>query len=285
VSVDETQILQTAEKAAGSAKPWLALYARAGYVARGAVYSMVGWMALTAAVGVGGRITDAQGALSRLSGWRRPVLLLIAIGLVGFASLRLLQGLLDPERRGRSMRAIAVRVGEAFTGIGHLWMAYGAWRLWRHAGTLRGGDGNARRISRDLLDLPHGEALLGTAGVAVAVIGLVLVIRAAFSPDICRNLSLDRLTPAACRAVSALVRVAEGAQGLLLVAIGWFAAGAAWTTHPATARGPAGVLRQLAHLPFGRLWLAMLACGVLAVAASSFADALWRRFPGVTAQA
>ena len=67
---------------------WLS---RAGFVARAAIYLIIGVLALELAVGVGGKATNQQGALQTLA--RQPfgkvLLVLVAVGLAGYAAWRL----------------------------------------------------------------------------------------------------------------------------------------------------------------------------------------------------
>ena len=69
---------------------WLA---RAGLVARGAVYGIIGLLALKLALGDGGKTTDQQGALQTIAGqpFGKVLLILMAIGLAGYALWRLVR--------------------------------------------------------------------------------------------------------------------------------------------------------------------------------------------------
>src|ERR1051325_5835840 len=84
----------------------LELMARIGFLVNGLLYIVIGTLAFEAAARIGGRVTDARGAL--LTILAQPfghVLLVVAItGLLGYALWRVLQGLLDPDRLGKKMR-------------------------------------------------------------------------------------------------------------------------------------------------------------------------------------
>ena len=69
---------------------WLA---RAGLVARGVVYGLIGILAVKVAFGVGGKTTDQQGALKTIAGqpFGKVLLVLVAIGLAGYALWRLVR--------------------------------------------------------------------------------------------------------------------------------------------------------------------------------------------------
>src|SRR5215207_10065891 len=69
---------------------WLA---RAGLVARGVIYAIVGILAIKLAFGSGGKTTDQQGALAEIvkQPFGKVLLILMAIGLAGYAIWRLVR--------------------------------------------------------------------------------------------------------------------------------------------------------------------------------------------------
>jgi hypothetical protein len=78
----------------------LELLARTGFFVKGVLYIVIGVLALRVATGLGGRVTGTSGALTTVLGqpFGRTLLLIAAIGLLGYAVWRVLQGLLDPDR-------------------------------------------------------------------------------------------------------------------------------------------------------------------------------------------
>src|SRR5262245_61525841 len=78
---------------------WLS---RAGFVARAAVYLIIGVLALELALGVGGKATNQQGALQTIA--RQPfgkvLLILVAVGLAGYAAWRLTRAALGHGPEG-----------------------------------------------------------------------------------------------------------------------------------------------------------------------------------------
>ena len=71
-------------------------FARFGIAARGVVYIVIGVLAVKLALGDGGKATDQQGALQAIAKQPAGTLLLavVAIGLLGYASWRLLRAAL-----------------------------------------------------------------------------------------------------------------------------------------------------------------------------------------------
>ena len=84
---------------------WLA---RAGFVARGLVYGIIGLLALKLAIGSGGKATDQQGAMRTLAQqpFGRTMLIALAVGLAGYAMWRFTRAALGrgPEGSDRGLR-------------------------------------------------------------------------------------------------------------------------------------------------------------------------------------
>src|SRR5690348_327400 len=97
---------------------WIERFARVGYAAKAVLYATIGGLAARAAVGASGRSTDTRGAMATVlqAPFGRVLLLVIALGLVGYAAWRILETVADPERRGRDLKGLALRAG--FLGRG-----------------------------------------------------------------------------------------------------------------------------------------------------------------------
>ncbi|WP_233551234.1 DUF1206 domain-containing protein [Amnibacterium setariae] len=128
-----------------------------------------------------------------------------------------------------------------------------------------GAGGSSSRSSRQgsatLLGLPGGQVLLILVGVAVVVIGGLLVRRgvtARFTETI-RVPAGDR-----GRAVVALGRVGYVARGVAIAMVGVLFVAAAVRTDPGAASGLDGALRAFAGLPFGRVVLVAIGVGWIA---------------------
>src|SRR5829696_9212862 len=95
---------------------WLVRLGRVGYAAKGLVYIVVGFLAIQAALGLGGRTTDARGAIRAIgtAPFGILALLMVAIGLLGYAGWRIASALTDAERRGDDPTKIVLRIGRRF---------------------------------------------------------------------------------------------------------------------------------------------------------------------------
>jgi hypothetical protein len=98
---------------------WLA---RAGFVARGLIYGIIGVLAIKLAVGAGGTTTNQQGAMKAIAHqpFGKVLLILVAIGLGGYSLWRLLHALLGhgPEHSDSGFdRIAAFASGIVYAGL------------------------------------------------------------------------------------------------------------------------------------------------------------------------
>ncbi|MBW3593272.1 MAG: DUF1206 domain-containing protein, partial [Actinobacteria bacterium] len=91
-----------ARRDAESGRSWFAVLARAGLIAKGVSYGLVGLLAVKLALRDGGGATSREGALAKLA--REPfgeiALVLLAFGFAGYAVWRLVEGILGRARTG-----------------------------------------------------------------------------------------------------------------------------------------------------------------------------------------
>jgi len=275
---------QGARRAARKGEPWTDRAARAGYVARGAVYILVGGLALAAAAGAGGKPTDPSGALTTLVRMPagRAALALIAAGLLvhaAFQAALVLTG--EPYVKQGPWQRAATRVRHAFGACLYAGMA-----LTAAARTLTGGragqahradDEQTRHLSARVLAAPFGQPLLIAIGVGLVVTAVVELVRAFGPNNVRERLRVEEMTPQQCRLMATLGRVAYVARATVLAACGYFLVRAAIDRAPRETRGPGGALRAVWELPHGGLWLALVAAGLIAFGVYGVLEARWRR--------
>src|SRR6266567_3507138 len=106
---------------------WMTFLARLGYAVKGVVYLVIGLLAVQLAAGMGGKATDQNGAIQTIS--RLPfgnfLLIIVTIGLFGFALWCFIQALFDTEGKGRDAKGIIARLGYAIVGIAYGTLGYG----------------------------------------------------------------------------------------------------------------------------------------------------------------
>ncbi|WP_430381123.1 DUF1206 domain-containing protein [Streptomyces actuosus] len=252
--------------------------ARAGLAARGAIYLIVGVLALQIAFGDGKREADRSGALAELS--EKPfgsaLLWALGIGLAGMALWRLSEALFGAAGSGgRKAGARLLATGRflfyAVVAFSVLSFAAGS----RSHGS-RSSDKQSQDVTSRVLDLPAGQVLVGVAGVGIVVAGVVIGTQA-LRRKYRDKLRLAEMSPRA-RTLTDVTGVVGGtARGILFAGIGAFAVRAAVDYEPDQAKGIDGTLRSFADTPLGPWLLAAVAAGLVLFGVFSFLLARWRR--------
>lgn len=269
------EAMQTARSAAHN--PWVERLARFGYAARGVVYALVGGLALRAATGTGGETTDAEGALSRIGEQSRPLLLLIAIGLFGYALWRFIQAVLDTEGKGADGKGLAQRLGMLATGIVYSGLAVAAMGMATGGGGGGAGGGEGTQgFTAKLMGAPFGVALVALAGAAVIAYGLAQI-KSGWTGSFQEKLKLSEMTPAKRQLAVRVGRIGLIARGVVFLLTGAFLIRAALAADPSEAQGLGGALATVAAQPYGPWLLALVAAGLVAFGIHSLVEARYRR--------
>jgi hypothetical protein len=258
----------------GEVAPWVERLARVGYVAKAVLYGTIGILAAQAAFGEGGRTTDTRGALRALleAPYGRVMLIVVAVGLLGYTAWLFVRAVTDAERRGSGPKGIAMRLGDAIRGTAHGALALAAFRLARGEGD--GGGGSAREWAAKAMDAPLGEGLLWATAAGIGGYGLYQIYRAV-AAKLSRRLSIGELPPATAGWVIAVSRFGIGARGIVFCGIAYFLARAAAEHDPSKAGGVRESLRALAEI--GRWPFAAVALGLVAYGIYELVNARYRR--------
>ena len=271
--------LDQAEQAVRSAarNPWVERLARFGYAARGVVYALIGLLAIQAAFGGRGAIEQQatpEGALQRIAEQSRLLLVLVAIGLAGYALWRFVQAILDPENKGSDAKGLVKRGAMLASGIVYAGLALLAARM--VSGTGQASGGGSQGTAAGLMDKPFGRWLVVLAG--IAVIGSALYhIYEAYTKRFRRRLKLEEMDANEERLATRTGQVGLAARGIAFLVSGWFLVQAGLQYDPNEARGLGGALASLASQPYGPWLLGIVALGLVAYGAYSFLQARYRK--------
>jgi uncharacterized protein DUF1206 len=269
---------QKAEQVARQAvdHPWFERLARFGYASKGIVYLLAGLFSARAAFGLGGQTTDKNGALLALLAepFGQLVLILIAVGLVGFVLLRFVQAFMDPERKGSDAKGIAVRAGYAINGLLYGTLALTAARLaiGAHADT----SSSLQGWVATLFGHPLGRWLVGIAGLIVLGGGLQLLYKA-YTRDFSEHFRWDAMSAYERTWTTWLGRAGLAARGIVQGLIGAFMIQAALRFDASRVQGTGGALQSLAHPPFGLWTIGVVAVGLAAYGIYMLAAAKYSR--------
>jgi hypothetical protein len=250
---------------------------RAGLVARGVIYIVVGALAVQIAFGKDGKEADRQGALQAVA--RTPggtaLLWLLAIGLAGMAVWRFgeaVWGQTGPDGGKATKRLASLARGVFYSAVCASTVAFVAGA---------GGPGSSDKKSKDwsgkaMHDLPAGRWLVLIAGLGLAAIGIGIAV-AALRTRFEKKLKTYEMSRGVRRAVTATGVIGKSTRAVIYTATGVFFGYAAITFDPGKAKGVDGTLRQFAHTPAGPWLLVLVALGLISFGVYSFCEARWRK--------
>jgi Domain of Unknown Function (DUF1206) len=258
---------------------------RVGFAARGAVYLMVGWLALTAAAGSGDAVTDKQGALETVGQGSLGTVLLIfvAAGLLAYCAWSLVRAVFDPEHVGHDAKGVVARIGFVIAGFSYGGLGIGAAQLALGSGSAgKGSDASARDWTAQLLQAPFGPPLVIAVGLIVLGVAAVEFAQA-WSRNFDKKLSIGDLGPAQRQWITRFGRAGRMARGVVFALTGVFLIQAARQNDPSQAVGLSGALQKLAEQPEGPALLGLVAAGLCMYGLYSLAEAKYRRLTSASA--
>jgi len=265
--------LARATRTVRAARPWVEPLARFGYAARGVVYVLVGMLAVQTAFGARRQVSDTHGALSYVAEKSIPLLWLLAVGLLGYALWRVVQGTLDAEGKGSDPKGLAKRAGMVGSGLVYGGLALAATRI--ALGARDSGGHATQEWTARLMSMPAGRWLVAAAGIGV-LIGGVLQIRRGWLGKL-HDVLLPKITAGERRLALRTGRLGLISRGIVFLLTGGFLIQAARHFDPSEARGLSGALETLARQPYGAWLLGLTALGLIAFGAYSLLLARYRR--------
>ncbi|MEV7976356.1 DUF1206 domain-containing protein [Streptomyces sp. NPDC086519] len=256
----------------------VAAAARAGFVGRGVIYVLIGVLSLRIAFTGGGGQADRGGAVAEIA--QKPfgtlLLWLLGIALAGMALWRLSEaafGQAGPGGEKPGRRAMAAGRFCFYGFVAYSVLSYAA-------GDRGSGSGSSDKSSRDVtakaLAWPGGQWIVGVAGAAVVAAGLWIAARALLR-KFEKHLRMSAMSRRVREVVSFLGMFGGAARGIVFATAGGFAIAAAVHHKPGRAKGMDDTLRTFADTPAGPWLLALIAVGLMAFGAFSWANARWRR--------
>ena len=250
---------------------WLA---RAGFVARGLIYGIIGILAIKLAIGAGGKTTNQEGALATVA--RQPfgkvLLILIAIGLGGYALWRLLRALLrhGPEDSDTAFE----RVAAFASGIVYAGLCAVAVQILLGSGG--GNSGNATKTTAGVFGWPAGTWLVGIAGAVLIGVGLFQGYRG-ISQDFLKDSKTEEMGPRVRKWIEWIGTFGHLSRMVVFGLVGVFLIKAAIDYNPNQAVGLDGALAKLANASYGPFLLGVVAAGLIAFGIYSISDGRYRR--------
>jgi hypothetical protein len=254
------------------AKPlgWLA---RVGLVARGLVYLIIGVLALKLALGEGGKAANQQDALRTIAHqpFGKTLLILVAIGLAGYALWRLVRAAVG---HGAEQRDSATdRIAALASGIAYAILCVTAVEIVAGSGS---GSGTPKEATGGVLGWSGGTVLVAIAGAVLIGVAVYQAYKG-LAKKFLEDAKTDEMGQGVRRAYTALGVFGLVARAVIFALIGYGLIKAAVDFNPKAAIGLDGALRQLADAAYGPALLGIVAVGLAGFAIYSMADARYRK--------
>ncbi len=247
--------------------------ARAGLVARGVVYGVIGILALKLALGDGGKATNQTGALKTVAGQSFGELLLVvlAVGLAGYSLWRLTRAAVG--HGAEQQDDASDRIAALASGIAYGILCITAIKIIADAGA---GSGTPKGTTAGVLGWSGGPVLVGIAGaimIGVAVYQAYKGLARKFLEDA----KTGEMSETVEKAYTALGVFGHVARAVVFALIGYGLIKAATDYNAKEAIGLDGALRELADASYGPALLALVAVGLAGFALYSIVDARYRK--------
>jgi len=263
-----------------AANPQLELLERLGYVARGALYVVMGLLALGVALRVGGgKATDLSGSLVFLTGnpFGKLVLIAFAIGLAAYSLWGLVRAIYDPLHRGSDASGYVARLGFITSAVSYAAIVIFALQILAGSGGASG-DGTQKTVA-SVLTHPAGGWLTILIGLFALGIGVGQFMEA-YRPTFARDLKAAEMSASERDVAVGLGRFGMFARGVVFLVIGWFVVQAGIHHDAGQVQGFGGAFLFLLSQPFGHWVVGIIALGFVALGLHSFACARWIRLLG-----
>lgn len=251
---------------------WLA---RAGLVARGVVYGIVGILALKLAVGSGGKATTQRGALMTIA--HEPLgqglLIAMAVGLAGYAMWRLVRAWVGhgTEQNDSALQ----RIAHVASGLAYATLCVTAVKILIGANSS-GASNSPKKTAAGVLGWTGGTVVVGVVGAILIGVALYQGYKGV-SKKFLENSKTREMSHAVKRAFTAIGVYGHLARMVVFGLIGYGLIKTATDYNPHKAIGLDGALAKLSHYSYGPLVLGVVAAGLIGFALYSIADARYAK--------
>ena len=199
-------------KLSASQSEWVEKAARAGYLTKGVLYLTLGGLSVMAAW-MGGKASGSEEAVRTIGEqpFGQVLLVLVGVGLFGYAAWKALQALLDTEQHGDDATGVLRRVAYGASAILHIGLGVTALQL---AFGSSGGSGGRKSWLSELFATDVGPYLVIGAGVAVIIAGLAQI-RQAYQERYRDDLKTADMSATEQKAISTSAKVGLYARGVV----------------------------------------------------------------------
>ncbi len=249
-------------------------FARAGLVARAAIYLIIGILALKLALPESsGSTTNQQGALKQLAQepFGKWLLIATAFGLAGYATWRLIRAGIGHGPESGDDSAFD-RVGGAVSGISYGILCGTAISILTSSSSSGGGS----QTTGGVLGWTGGTWIVGIAGAIVIGVGVEQGYKG-IKKKFLEKSKTERMSPRIESAFTTFGVAGHLARGVVFALMGYLLIKAAVDYNPKAAVSLDAALSKLAHADYGPWLLGIVAAGLVAFGLYALADARYRK--------
>lgn len=258
--------------------------ARAGYVAKGSVYGITGILTFLAAFNLGGEKTGQLQVLEFLDEqpFGNALLILLALGLICYASWRYVQSISDPEGIGDDNKGKVKRTAFFISGCIYLGLAVLA--IWRAVSSGSspdsGNNGGGGAQQSSLLGSETGLYILGAVGLIIIGTGIYQFVRI-YKKDFMKKFDFKSINEEKRRkTIKNSAYTGMASRGVLFLITGYFALHAALSSDPSEIKTTTDAFSFLEESSYGAWLLGLVAAGLVGYAIYMFMMARYRHFRG-----
>jgi hypothetical protein len=242
---------------------------RVGFAARGLVYLLFGYLAL----GTAGEAKDGQAAVFDYIQdvpLGTAILWVMALGLIAYAAFRFLSAIADIQHRGSTPKGMMKRVGDAASGVAHLFLAYACYQFASGAKQAAEGSSGGQQIAGSVLSMELGGVVIGLIGIGFLV-GAFMQAKNAVTAEF-----MHRVSPRAPGGIRTVGRIGHAARGVVFAVVGWSMVQGAWLANEGKFKGLGEAILSLRDM--GGFYT-LVAIGLILFGAFSIVVARYRVIP------
>lgn len=235
--------------------------ARLGIATKGIVYCLIGLLTALAAFGLGGNESGSTGVLTFLAKqpFGKVLLIITAVGLLGFVFWRLYQTISDHDHLGTDLKGIVTRSGYGISAIFYATLAYTAISIALGFGSTS--SGNSSFIDQSILQKTYGQVLFVI--IAIALLGKAFFqFYSAYSNKIIDNINDTSLSKSEKKRITRVGKIGLTARGIVITIIAFLLLRSVFTTNIEDTGGKVEAFQYL-RSEFGSFILGIVALGLL----------------------
>lgn len=277
LSHHKEQAQQKAEDYKDEAAPWIERMARFGHLSKGAVFIVIGILAVMTAFGPEGKLTNSSGALYTIA--KQPfgsvMLGALAIGLAGYALWQVIMAIFDPEHKGTDAKGWIARISYLIIAGVYFGLCTSAIKMIMRASVNTSSE-KYQTLSAKMLAKPFGQTIIAIIG-AVFIGICIYNFYKAYTEKFTKGLKRHEMNNKEWKIARYMGKFGLFAHGVVFAIIGIFLIRTAIQADPDETKGLDGALAEVVKQPFGPWLLSIVALGLVSYGAYLIFEAKYRR--------